>query len=456
MVAQVKQYEMLAKQELFYTTCDRVPFTAYIGGFGSGKTHSLAVQALRECTRGPGLGLIGASTYRMLEDTTQRKFFELCPESWIRTFHRSDSRVTMKNGMEILFRSLENPDRLLGLELSWFGLDEIGIVPLDTFRMLQGRLRRKNSSRHGFAVGNPAGPTHWTYDYFVTLAKKHPETYTLIQATTYENTFLPRDYVREMEISFDKKSRYYRRFVLGEFVAFEGAYWPDFNLEVFPAGHVCTRDQIPEILDMRSPLLHCGRVLDFGFEHPFVHMWFITDNERIVFYDEYYARHMTIKEHCWTIMQHNRAHYAEHNITVPGWAWTDHDAQCRAEISACEMNDGTPIGFECNLADKSVMEGILLVQTLIGQNRLFITQDCTNALKEVPAYRAKAQEKSQKEEPIKEKDDSCDCIRMACQCELAHLSLFKRLEDAKRNAIPIPQQFQTQPAGPRSAFAREQ
>jgi hypothetical protein len=36
--------------------------------------------------------------------------------------------------------------------------------------MLQGRLRKQDSARKGFVVGNPAGPTHWTYDYFVTKA----------------------------------------------------------------------------------------------------------------------------------------------------------------------------------------------------------------------------------------------------------------------------------------------
>ena len=69
-------YEHLPRQEEFFHACDEVPFAAYIGGFGSGKTHVLCLQILRFLCK-PSFGLVGAPTYRMLSDTTQRKFFEL-------------------------------------------------------------------------------------------------------------------------------------------------------------------------------------------------------------------------------------------------------------------------------------------------------------------------------------------------------------------------------------------
>jgi len=217
-------YECLPKQLEFMRSVDEVPYPAYIGGFGSGKTHILVLQALREASQPASFGLIGAPTYRILQDTTQRKFFELCPPQWIRSYHKSDMVVQLINGAEILFRSLDAPGRLTNLGLDWFGLDEMGEIKLEVFRMLQGRLRRPGGSHKGFGVGNPAGPAHWTYEYYVQKAEEHPDRYRLTQAPSYENTFLDPSYAKEMEISFGVDTAYYKRFVMGEFVAFEGAY----------------------------------------------------------------------------------------------------------------------------------------------------------------------------------------------------------------------------------------
>ena len=88
--------EYLPKQLQFMQTVDTVPFAAYIGGFGSGKTHVLNLQILRELCANPGsLGLVGAPTYRILQNTTQRKFFELCPPSC--QLHRDQTNLTLNS-----------------------------------------------------------------------------------------------------------------------------------------------------------------------------------------------------------------------------------------------------------------------------------------------------------------------------------------------------------------------
>ncbi|KKM90385.1 hypothetical protein LCGC14_1239130, partial [marine sediment metagenome] len=231
----VQTYEYLPKQKEFMDNCDGARYNGYIGGFGSGKTHVLILQAMRE-SRYPSRGLIGAPTYKMLEDTTQKKFFDIVPTSWISNFSKARNIVRLRNGTEIMFRSTERPERLSGLELDWFGLDEIGEVKERTFKMLQGRLRRPGGRHRGFGTGNPPGPTHWTYHYFVEMAKKHPEIYRLVQATSYENLFLPKYYATDMDVSFGIGTVYHRRYVLGEFAAFEGAFWVNFDSRFYNDG----------------------------------------------------------------------------------------------------------------------------------------------------------------------------------------------------------------------------
>jgi len=408
-------YKYLPKQLEFMQLCDRIPFPAYIGGYGSGKTHVLVLQILREAQR-PSLGLVGAPTYRLLMDTTQRKFFELCPPEWIKSFIKSENKVIMQNGTEILFRTLDAPGRLTNLELSWFALDEVGEVDLDVYRMLQGRLRRPNRSHHGFCVGNPAGPTHWTYHYFVELAKEYPDRYGLVQASSYENTFLDEEYLKDMELSYEVGSLYYRRFVLGEFVTFTGAYWANFDLRPYERGGMVLKDKscIGQVLQGPPAAWHFGKVIDFGYEHPFVCMWYATDGYSIVFFDEYYEKQKIIREHCKNIYDKEEEHIRL-GYPRPAFAITDHDAQARAEIANAQDGD-KHIGFSCIPAEKKVMESILLVQTLISQRRFYITEECKHARLEIPSYRAKPD--VQKEQPVKENDDTCDCVRMACWMEM--------------------------------------
>ncbi len=419
-------YEYLPRQYEFMRNVELCPFSAYIGGFGSGKTHTLVLQALLEAQVSHSIGLIGAATYRMLQDTTQRKFFELCPPAWIKDFAKSENRVFLINGAEIMFRSLDRPGRLSSLELDWFGLDEMGEIELETFRMLQGRLRRPGGRLKGFGVGNPAGPAHWTYEYFVEKARIHPERYKLVQATSYENTFLVKQYTDEMDASYGVGTVYHRRYVLGQFVAFEGAFWIHFDPRPYPLGHIIEyTSQIEGMIDLASA--HFGRVIDFGYEHPFVCMWYITDGKHLVFFDEYHQRQRTLKEHVLQLRLKEMEHMKRFGVHEYATTWTDHDAQCRAEIEAVTNDAGDVIGFPCAIAEKSVFESIIIVQSLWEAKKLFITPHCKNAMIEIPSYRSKPE--SLKEQPIKEKDDTCDCIRMACSMEMRHALPFLRYRD---------------------------
>jgi phage terminase large subunit-like protein len=96
-------------------------FSFYVGGVGAGKTFAGAARAVLRMIEDPGsLGLIGAPTYPMLRDATLRAFLELLPRPLIHRYQRAQERLALANGSEVLFRSLETPDRAHGLNLAWF------------------------------------------------------------------------------------------------------------------------------------------------------------------------------------------------------------------------------------------------------------------------------------------------------------------------------------------------
>jgi phage terminase large subunit len=87
----------------------------------------------------------------MLRDVTQRAVFALLDDFLGETlgadarytWHKSEQRLTLPNGSEILFRSLDEPDRVRGLNLAWFWLDEAPLCGYYAWQVLKGRLRQR-------------------------------------------------------------------------------------------------------------------------------------------------------------------------------------------------------------------------------------------------------------------------------------------------------------------------
>lgn len=162
-----------------------------------------------------GIALLGAPTYRMLQDSTQRTFFEvLAAENIDYTFRKQENRVRLTaTGSEIIFRTLENPERLRGANLAWFALDELTYATEDAWTRILGRLRHPQARRLcGCAVWTPKG-YDWVHQRFV--EQRNPDC-RLIRATPKENTHLPPDFYDQLKESY--ADRFYRQEVLGEYL----------------------------------------------------------------------------------------------------------------------------------------------------------------------------------------------------------------------------------------------
>jgi PBSX family phage terminase large subunit len=227
-------YSTLPAQRAFHAELT-ARFKGYSGPIGSGKSHALPYEAILLSRLNPGLlGLVGAPTYRMLEDSTQRTFFDvLALEGIDYTYSKQDHRLRFaSNGSEIIFRTMENPERLRGPNLAWFALDELTYAREEAWTRLLGRLRHPLARRLcGCAVWTPKG-FDWVHRRF--LEQPHPD-YRLIQATPRENTHLPADFYDRLQDSY--ASLFYRQEVLGEYLdIFGGNTYYAFSEENVEAG----------------------------------------------------------------------------------------------------------------------------------------------------------------------------------------------------------------------------
>lgn len=128
---------------------------------GSGKSAALCQEAIRRAYQNPGRqGLLGAPTYAMLRDATQHALVEMLERNELPyELNRSQNYVVIEEcRSKILFRSMEEYERLRGTNLAWFGLDELTYTAEEAWLRLEARLRDPLAKALcGFAVWTPNG-----------------------------------------------------------------------------------------------------------------------------------------------------------------------------------------------------------------------------------------------------------------------------------------------------------
>ena len=209
-------YQPLPSAKLFHELKSR--FKGFSGPVGSGKSYAFAYEALFNAYLNPGRwGFIGAPTYPMLRDATQRTLFEvLGVEEIPYRFIKSENRLVLEdNGAEIIFRSLDDFERLRGTNLAWFGVDELTYAKGEAWLRLEARLRDKEALRLcGFAAWTPKG---FDAVYKTWISNPKPG-YEAILARPRENHYVDKTGMYDrLAASYDDKL--YRQEVLGEYLS---------------------------------------------------------------------------------------------------------------------------------------------------------------------------------------------------------------------------------------------
>ena len=224
--ADVKQrgiaYAALPSQRKFHALQTR--FKGFSGPIGSGKSQALCQEAIRLSYLNPGrVGLMGAPTFPMLRDATQATLLEILDSNEIPyDVSKSENVLVLKDTRSrILFRSVEEFERLRGTNLAWFGLDELTYAQEESWLRLEGRLRDPLATKLcGFAVWTPKG-FDWVYRKFI--AHTIPG-YGVIKAKPFENRHLIEkvgNYYEQLKESYDPK--FYEQEVLGLYLSMDGS-----------------------------------------------------------------------------------------------------------------------------------------------------------------------------------------------------------------------------------------
>ena len=144
-------------------------------------------------------------------------------------FNKSSLTFDIKAGgvtTKLHVMAAETYKRCAGINAAFFGIDEADLIQPDlalaAWQMLQSRLRKGNVFQ-GCAVSTPEGVGSFLQTYFEEDIREKPalaETRKIIRASTYDNPFLPDEYIRELEAQYPP--HLIKAYLMGEFVNLNG------------------------------------------------------------------------------------------------------------------------------------------------------------------------------------------------------------------------------------------
>jgi hypothetical protein len=287
--------DFLPSQNEFHSLKQR--FKGFSGPVGSGKSAALCFEALSSSYINAGRhGVLAAPTFAMLRDASLVTLLRMLDQHDVEfDWKKTDGELIILHvGSVILLRSLDEPERLRGTNLAWFGIDELSYASEAAWLRLEARLRDPKARRlRGFAVWTPQGHD-WVYKRFI----HHPvDGYGCVRAKPFENRFLldqTPDYYERLESSYDP--RFYRQEALGEYVNSRAdRVYHCFNAAVHLVRH---------FYDPRKTLLWG---LDFNVA-PMSSVILQHAGERLVVIDEIVLARATTEEACMEFENRYRGH----------------------------------------------------------------------------------------------------------------------------------------------------
>jgi len=444
----------------------RAKIQVFGGGFGNGKTTSAVIKGLQLAKDYPGSnGLIARSTYPKLNDTIRKEFLRWCPDKWIKRKALSiDNIVELQNDSVINFRYIaqqgksaeSSTSNLLSATYDWIIVDQMEDPEISKkdFDDLMGRLRGSAPYMGDDPTMPSSGPRffmitcnptrNWVYRHLVKpvhdLQKgfRNPDLLInnqtgeplieLFEGSTYENREnLPDDFIMGLESTYTGQMR--TRFLLGEWGAFEGLVYPQYNSGVhlldpdkiqWYVNHLVNSGFAPEVIE----------AYDHGIASPACYGLAFVDHIGNIFEMEgFYEKEKTPEELAERIRHaRGRAHNTLHGYYEFRPVLADPSVFKRAGGTAKTVGTSVAglfdeLGIPMERANNDILSGIAKVQSYLaidmdhmhpinmtlGSPRLFFNQDLTWNDTEIVDYTWRKDTRGEYEDvPVDRNDHAMD------------------------------------------------
>jgi phage terminase large subunit len=350
----------------------------------------------------PTRGWIVGPTYELAEKEFRYLYDDLCVKGvkmgWPKPLLSRDSKkggdlyILTAWGSEIVGKSADKPQSLLGEQLDWVLLSEAAQLAGDIWtRYLEPRL----STTRGYAIlpTTPDAGALWLHELY-TKGLEGSGTIASYSWDVTGNPIYPIEEFEEKKAFYGENHPVFQEQYLGKWTFYSGVvYGNDFdihrNMVDVPAGGI-------------PPEWRRIRAIDFGYRDPFVCLWFaVTPDGGLILYREYYQPGRAMADHAKTILELSRGEQILYTVA---------DSSEPQSIS-----DLRRLGVPALSANRDRRAGRMLVGDYLRSGRLqFGRGVCPNTMRELSFYRwDKDKDKEGAKEATVGDDHAMDAMRYA-------------------------------------------
>jgi PBSX family phage terminase large subunit len=364
-------------------------FKAFLSARGAGKTSVGWMQVIKQVIENPGgHGVIVAPSFPIIDDVILPEMDYWMPKELIKKENLYKHNIYLEGGSVIRFRSADNIrhiERMRGLSVSWFWIDECTLTVELLWNVLLGGLRQRGYPLRAWLTGTPK-PFSWVKSKFIDEHTRVPNSFAMTEIPIETNRALPKNYVDSLRAQY--KGRFAAQELDGLFVEFEGLVYPDFS-----ENHILK----PEAADLRPPYGRLFYGIDWGFRNPCAMLAMtIKEKGKIVILEEFYKTHTT-----------------DDQLIEIAKAW---EKRYGKGPFYCDPSQPDSIvkfrkaGLDAKGAKNAVVPGIKTVTSyMLKENGLRISPFCQNLINELRTYTYS----EGTDAPIKLNDHACDSARYA-------------------------------------------
>lgn len=285
-------------------------FYFLVGGYGSSKSYHVAIKLMKKLFQEKRTALVVREVFGTLRDSCFSLLKEVAESMGVYNtlkFSTSPLHISFPNGSEIIFRGMDDPQKLKSIHnVSLIWLEECSEIKYEGFKELLGRLRHPTLKLHMILSTNPVSKSNWTFKHFFEDSKNKffvlsdEELYQkkiLIKNNTYyhhstcdDNFFLPKSYTEQLEELEQHDPDLHR-------IARKGRFGIN-GKRVLPQFEIAPHEEVMEaIKGIRKPILKSG--MDFGMVTSYNALLRLAvdhENKILYIYWEYYSRDKTDPE----------------------------------------------------------------------------------------------------------------------------------------------------------------
>ena len=387
-------YELHPKQYDAYHFTKK--YGATICGKRSGKTFVGALWVGKQINDSatPVKGLIIAPTYKILDQAALDTLFGVFPE-WKQYYKQQQRVIELPRGDVIYCRSAEEPNSIEGLTLNFIWSDEAGQMKRDIWRIMRARV---STTKGQIFITTSPYTMNWCYhDLYKPWKDGLDPDVDVFMWKTEENPVFKND-AENMRFLEQERRRLspeeYAREYDGLFTHLQGLIWDIPEQQVLGDSPMLQRI-------MQFPDRVIGGI-DWGFHNASaVSIAFIKDATYYIV-DEWKEKGKTTPE----IIAEAKRFQKLYNVAV----WFPDPAE------PDRIEEMKRAGLHVGSTNKDVPLGLSYVSSLIREQRLFVHERCKEFLDEASQYvfEKNADEKENRESPVKFNDHICDSVRYLC------------------------------------------